>query len=84
MNTGSLPVPDPGADHIQTHDSGQIRAVTNQEYGKTRDFQESPYISTANTFLPCGLAISSRGLTSISSTTVKDDTALDKSFKWPK
>ena len=39
----------------------------------------SPCLSTANTFIPGGLAISSCELTSISATAVKADTALDKS-----
>ena len=42
--TQSLPVPDPGANHTQTHDSGQIRAATiayHKDHEKKRNFQEA-------------------------------------------
>ena len=46
--------------------------------GKDTKFSGSPGLSTANTFIPCGLAISSCGLTSISAIAA---TASDKSCK---
>ena len=49
--------------------------------GKDTKSSGSPGLSTANTFIPCGLAISFYRLTSIS---VIAATAFDKSRKWPK
>ena len=49
--------------------------------GKYTKSSGSPGLSTANTFIPCGLAISSCGLTSISTIAA---TAFDKSCKEPK
>ena len=49
--------------------------------GKDTKSSGSPGLSAANTFIPCGLAISSCGLTSISAIAT---TAFDKSYKWPK
>ena len=49
--------------------------------GKDTKSSGSPGLSTANTFIPCGLAISSCGLTSISAIAA---TAFDKSCKQPK
>ena len=49
--------------------------------GKDTKSSGSPGLSTANTFIPCGLAISSCGLTSISTIAA---TAFDKSCKEPK
>ena len=69
------------ADPEQTADSEQIRAATialHTEQEKTKNLQEA---QVSNTFIPCGLAISSCGLTSISAIAA---TAFDKSCKWPK
>ena len=49
--------------------------------GKYTKSSGSSGLSTANTFIPCGLAISSCGLTSISAIAA---TAFDKSCKLPK
>ena len=49
--------------------------------GKYTKSSGSPCLSTANTFIPCGLAISPCGLTSISTIAAS---AVDKSCKWPK
>ena len=49
--------------------------------GKDTKFSRSPGLSTANTFIPCGLAISSCGMNSISAIGA---TAFDKSSAWPK
>ena len=87
-NTGSLPVPAPVAVQLntRTHVSEQIPAATiahHTDYENTRNLQRSPWLSTVNTFIPCGLAISSRGRTFLcaTTTTVED---LDSSCKWPK
>ena len=49
--------------------------------GKYTKSSGSPGLPTANTFIPCGLAISSYGPTSISAIA---PTAFDESCKWPK
>ena len=51
---------------------------------RTTKSSESPCLTTANTFISYGLAISSCVLTSISTIPVISATALDKSCKWPK
>ena len=55
---------------------------TPRRAGKDTKSSGRPCLSTANTFTPCGLAISSCGLTSTSA--IITATALDKSCKWPK
>ena len=49
--------------------------------GKDTKSSGSPGLSTANSFIPCGSAISSCGLTSISAIAA---TAFGKGCKWPK
>ena len=49
--------------------------------GKDTKSSGSPGLSTANTFIPYELAMSSCGLTSISAIAA---TAFDKIYKWPK
>ena len=56
-----------------------IALHTEQE--NTRNLQEAQVLSTANTFIPCGLAISSCRMTSISAIAAA---AFDESCKWPK
>ena len=80
----SPPVPTTVADPEQTADSEQITSgddCTPHRAGKDTKSSGSPGLSTANTFIPYGLAISSCGMTSISAVAA---TAFDKSCKWPK
>ena len=81
-STVSPSVPTIVADPKQSADSEQIRVATialHTEQENTRNLQEAG-VSQRNTFIPCGLVISSCGLTSISAI---DATAFDKSCKWP-
>ena len=66
------------ADPRQSADSAQIRVATialHTEQANTRNLQEAHVSKRQKYFIPCGLAISSCGLTSIPAITA---TALDK------
>ena len=83
-STASPPVPTTVADPEQTEDLEQITSgddCTPHRAGKDTKSPGSPGLSTANTFIPCGLAISSCGMASISAIAA---TAFGKSCKWPK
>ena len=82
-STVSPPVPTTVADPEQTADSEQIRVATIALHtaGKDTKSSGSPGLSTANTFIPCGLVITSCGLTYIFAIAA---TAFNKSCKWPK
>ena len=83
-STVSPSVPTTVADPEETADSEQITSgddCTSHRAGKYTKSSGSPGLSTANTFIPCGLAISSYGMASISAIAA---TAFDKSCKWPK
>ena len=78
----------PGAYHCSVpRTNGRFRANTSGDdctphrAGEYTKSSGSLGLSTANTFIPCGFAISSCGLTSISAIAA---TAFDKSYKWPK
>ena len=84
-STVSPPVPTTGCSGPQT--IGKFGANTSGEdctphrAGKDTKSSGSLGLSTATTFISCGLAISSCGLTSISA---KAATTFDNSCKWPK
>ena len=78
----------PGADHYSEPQTiGRLGGNTSGDdcapHRARKDTKSSgsPCLSTANMFIPCGLAISSCGLPSISAITVIRATALDKSCK---
>ena len=80
-STVSPPVPTIVEDPKLSADSEERRVATialHTEQEKTKKSSGRPGLSTANTFIPCGLAISSCGLTSIYAVTA---TTLEKSCK---